>query len=307
MIIDFHTHLYPPAFRKLGMVPPSMFDVEELLRRMDDAQVDLAVVHSPQILIGPGVPSLNALEHIKTYNEFAAELNVRHQGRLLAFGVANPFGGDADLRETEEALTKKGLSGIAINSNVGGEYLDSSKARAFFRLVAQHEVPVFVHPPGLSVGAELMGDYRLMESLGRPFDTALSIARALITGLLHEIPNLTLVAAHMGGALISCVTRIDTGWRLRSDPTFGPWGPEHINRSPLEYFRMLYVDSMGFNPWALRAVIEFFGADHVVVGSDFPPIDFPLTRTLDTVRHLEIPEVDKQSILGKNARRLLKL
>lgn len=307
MIIDFHTHLYPPAFRELGMVPPSMFRVDELLRRMEEAGVDLCVVHSPQILVGPDAPSLNALEHIRTYNDFAAELNRRHAGRLLALGVANPFGGDAHLRETERVLTDLGLRGIAVNSNVDGEYLDSPKARPFFQLVAKHDVPVFVHPPGRTAGAEFMQEYRLVESLGRPFDTALSVARAVVKGLLHEIPGLKLVLAHMGGALIACLTRLDTGWRLRHDPTFGPWGAEFIDRSPLEYFKLLHVDSMGFNPWALRAVVEFFGAERVVLGSDFPPVDFPLSRSVETVRALDIPEADKKLILGENARRLLKL
>lgn len=307
MIIDFHSHLYPKAYRDLGLVPPSMFDEDELLRRMDADGIDRAVVHSPGILVGPGAPSLNELAHIKTYNDYAVDLNQRQGDRLTALAAANPFGGDAHLQETERAVRQGGLPGIAINSSVDGQYLDAPAAREFMALARDLGVFVFVHPPTVTVGAAQMGAYRLVESMGRPFDTALSIGRAVLSGLLEDLPDLQLVCAHIGGALLSVWSRLDVGWQARRDPTFGPWGPERISAPPSAYLKKLYVDTMGFHLPTLRAGVETWGVDRVLFGSDYPPVDLPLRQSVAMVRRLGLSADETALILGGTARKLLRL
>jgi hypothetical protein len=42
------------------------------------------------------------------------------------------------------------------NSSVDGEYLDSSRAEPFFEMVRELEVPLLIHPPRVTIGAEKM-------------------------------------------------------------------------------------------------------------------------------------------------------
>ncbi len=211
------------------------------------------------------------------------------------------------LRETERAIRQLGLKGIAVNSSVGGEYLDSSRAEAFFQLVVDLDVPLFIHPPRVTIGFEKMEIFRLPEMVGRPFDTSLSLARFILLGGFERFPALQLVCAHMGGAISLLPGRLDFGYELRNDQSFGRWEPDVLTGPPSTYIERLYVDTMGFHSPAVMCCVGTVGAEHVVMGSDFPPVDVPLERTVDLVRHLPLTTTDREAILGGNAARLLKL
>jgi predicted TIM-barrel fold metal-dependent hydrolase len=53
--------------------------------------------------------------------------------------------------------------------------------------------------------------------------------------------------------------------------------------------------------------VQTAGVDHVLFGSDFPPVPIPLERSVAAVRNLAVPEEDKEKILGGNAITLLRL
>lgn len=300
-VIDCHCHLGPAEWAS-PTAPASMFDVEGLVAEQDRAGVDVSVFGNNWIRVPEGAP---ALEIVRRYNGFAAEVTARHPGRLLGLASVVPFGGDEFLVETERAVRELGLKGIMINSSVAGEYLDSPRAGPFFELVTRLEVPIFVHPPRVTIGAEKMEIFRLPEMVGRPFDTTLSLARFILTGGFERFPSLKLVGAHMGGAISLLPGRLDFGYELRDDPSFGPWEPDVLSGPPSSYIERLYVDTMGFHPPAVLCCVGTVGASHVVMGSDFPPVHVPVARTVELVRNLPISLADREAILGGNAARLL--
>jgi aminocarboxymuconate-semialdehyde decarboxylase len=302
-VIDCHCHLGPGEWQ-VPSSPATMFDVDALLRRQDQAGVDLSVFGNNWIRTPEWV---SALEVMRRYNEFAAELTARRPDRLLGLASAVPFDGDEMLRETERAIRQLGLKGIMVNSSVAGEYLDSPRAEPFFELVVKLGVPVFIHPPRVTIGFEKMEIFRLPEMVGRPFDTSLSLARFILLGGFERFPTLELVCAHMGGAISLLPGRLDFGHELREDASFGPWEPDVLKAPPSDYIARLYVDSMGFHAPAVLCCVGTVGVDHVVMGSDFPPVDVPLERTVDLVRNLPLSVSDRAAILGGNAARLLKL
>jgi len=128
-------------------------------------------------------------------------------------------------------------------------------------------VPLFVHPPRVPIGHEQqMDQYKLDELVGRPFDTAMALARMILSGLFDRYPRLKVCVAHMGGGLLPVMGRLDFGWRLgsagharaRHDPL--PGAADRISR---EAFRRHH----GF--WAphVRQAVEVFGAERVMFGT----------------------------------------
>ena len=55
------------------------------------------------------------------------------------------------------------------------------------------------------------------------------------------------------------------------------------------------------------ANIQTLGADHVLFGTDSPPLATPLQELIERIRQLPISDEDKQKILGQNAQRLFRL
>ena len=62
-----------------------------------------------------------------------------------------------------------------------------------------------------------------------------------------------------------------------------------------------------FHPPAIRAAIDTFGIDHVLLGSDCPPVSLPWARTIGAVRALGLPADDEAKVVGGNACRLFRL
>ncbi|MGH7769142.1 MAG: amidohydrolase family protein [Candidatus Binatia bacterium] len=303
MIIDCHSHLVPKSWYHTKS-PPAIFNIPGLLEEQDKAGVNLTVFGNNWIRTPQGRDSFDV---VKEFNEFAAETTMKYPGRLLGLASAVPFGDDRMLKETERAVRDYKLKGIMVGSSVEGEYLDSPRAVPFFELVTELDVPVFVHPPRVTIGAEKMEIFRLPEMLGRPFDTTLSLARFILTGGLEKFPRLKLVCAHMGGALPMLPGRLGFGYELRKDASFGPWEPDVLTKPPADYIKQLYLDTVSLHTPAVLCSVETVGVDHVVFGSDFPPVPIALKRSVEIVEELSLPEADKQKILGGNAARLLGL
>ncbi len=303
MVIDCHSHLVPKSWFH-PKSPPAIFNIEGLLEEQDKSGVDLTVFGNNWIRTPSGVDSL---EIVKQFNEFAAEATSKYPGRLLGLASSVPFGDDRMLRETERAVRDYGLKGIMVGSSVNGEYLDSARALPFFELVTELNVPLFIHPPRVTIGAEKMEIFRLPEMLGRPFDTTLSLARFILTGGLEKFPNLKLVCAHVGGALPMLPGRLGFGYELRRDMSFGPWEPDVLTKPPAAYIQQLYLDTVSLHTPAVLCAVQTVGADHVLFGSDFPPVPIALKRSVEVVEALSVSEEDKEKILGGNAARLLGL
>ena len=303
MIIDCHAHLMPQGWFH-PKSPKSIFDLDGLFKEQDEAGVDITVfgnnwIRSPD--------KADPLRVVQEFNDHAAELTAKHPTRLLGLACSVPFDDDQILKETEKAVRQYKLKGIMINSSVDGEYLDSPRATSFFELVSDLDVPLFVHPPKFTIGNEKMEIFRLPEMLGRPFDTTLSLTRFIFTGGFERFPKLKMVCAHVGGALPMLSGRYGFGYELRKDMSFGPWEPDVMTRPPTSYIEQLYVDTVCYHPPAVQCAIDTVGIDHVVFGSDSPPVPLPLIRAVDTVRQLRISDAEKQKIMGGNAASLLGL
>ena len=303
MIIDCHSHLAPKSWFH-PKSPKAIFDINGVIEEQRKAGVDITVFGNNWIRTPEGA---NPFEVVKQFNEFAAEVTAKYPKNFLGLACSMPFGDDRILKETERAVREYGLKGIMVNSSVNGEYLDSPRAAPFFELVTDLNVPLFVHPPRITIGAEKMEIFRLPEMVGRPFDTTLSITRFILMGGLEKFPKLKMVCAHVGGALPLLPGRLGFGYELRHDMSFGPWEPDVLTKPPAAYIEQLYFDTVCLHPPAVLCAVQTVGVDHVLFGSDFPPVPIPLKRSVDTVRTVAISSEDKEKILGGNAAKLLGL
>ena len=75
-------------------------------------------------------------------------------------------------------------------------YPDEDSAKPFWKLVADLDIPVFIHPGDATTPA--MADYRLASSVGRPADNCLSLSRLIVRGIFEQFPTVKIVGSHLG-------------------------------------------------------------------------------------------------------------
>ena len=303
-IVDSHSHLYPSAWAEQGRMPPDMFDVAALLERQEEGGVEVSVISDPHIWYGELDPG--SIERTREYNDFAAELSREHAPRIVALGSVTPWRGEEHVAEAERAIEELGLPGLAMATSDHGGYLDAVP-HGFWEMVAERDVPVFLHPGGTVIGQELMNEYRLAEVCGRPLDTTVTLSRFILMGFMERYPGLRILCPHAGGAIATVADRLDFGHELRDYAPLGPWGEVELSMPPSEFVKRLYLDTVTYGPAPLRLAVERVGADHVVYGSDNPPVPFPLSRSIGVVRALGLSGPDEEKVLGGNARTLLGL
>jgi aminocarboxymuconate-semialdehyde decarboxylase len=80
-----------------------------------------------------------------------------------------------------------------------------------------------------------------------------------------------------------------------------------ISEAPSSFLRRVYVDTANSSLHNHLANIELMGPDHVLFGTDSPPLATPLEDAIGSVRALSLSEPETQGILGANAQRLFGL
>lgn len=209
--------------------------------------------------------------------------------------------GTVDLERPEELveLIRDGrLSGVEVAASIDGDYLGHDRFADFWAAAEETGALVFVHPTTRGFGIEALNDYYLWNTAGNPLETTITAAHIVMAGVLERHPDLHILLAHAGGAILAL------RGRLRHSHSFQPDARSRLTESPVDSIRRFHLDTVTHDETLLRAAIEFVGADRVLLGSDYP-FDMGLERPADPVRALGLDPADEALILGGNALRLL--
>ena len=104
------------------------------------------------------------------------------------------------------------------------------------------------------------------------------------------------------------IGRLNYAYELQDECYFlGPYTPLKIKHEPEYYLKKMYFDTVTYHLPAARMVLETVGADHVLYGSDAPPLTSLKPRAIKLVEDLGLPPQQREAVFAKNAARLLKL
>jgi aminocarboxymuconate-semialdehyde decarboxylase len=285
--------------RHLSEIVPKLSLPEVRLRDMDRMGVDIQAISvmPPQYFYWTE-PSLGA-RLASMQNENLARIVAGHPDRFVGLGTVPLQDVEASLAELDR-IVGYGFTGIEICTSVNGEDLDHPRFAPFFRRVTELDLLIVMHPHGFSDGRRL-ADYYLINTVGMPMDSTVAIARLIFGGVLERDPDLKICVVHGGGYLPSYPARFDHAYRARDDCR------EHISRPPSEYLGRLFFDTMVFDTGDLGRLIERYGAEHVLMGSDYP-YDMGADDPIGFVMSVDgLSDHDRTRILGGNAAALLRL
>ena len=254
----------------------------------------------------------STIDTIKSLHEESFGLRDRYPD--VAF-MANAHALEENTRDVIDPLiSSNDACAISISTSYGSGtdqvFLDSPKAEWLWEYAQDKDVLVHIHPPLVSIGAASMQEYRLIEAVGRPFDTALSAARMIFSGVFDRYPKLKVLFVHMGGALAPVLCRLDWNWELNYNGIANPpvQKMDKNLRKPSEYFKSnIYLDCMGPSASGLRSAIDMCGIDRVLFGTDFGPVPMSPKLHIDLVNDTITNEADRDKIFSINALNLLNL
>jgi predicted TIM-barrel fold metal-dependent hydrolase len=277
VIIDFHTHIFPPEFRdnrddyirrdptfaEMYADPKAKIaTAEDLLASMDEAGVDVSVAlgfawRDHDTIVG--------------HDDYILESAAASDGRIVPFTTINM----ADKRAEAEihrcaAAGGKGLGELRPDNQ--GWDLCGPPGETLARLAADEDLILLFH-------VTEPGDRNYPGRPGLELPAFYSFARA------HH--QLTIIGAHFGGGIHEHIATLDPDSVVP---------PIYVDTAAHPY---LHPGDVG------DAVVQAIPSDAMLFGSDFPLIS--QKRQITEIRRLFTQPDESAAVLGGNARKLLGL
>lgn len=267
MIIDFHTHIFPDSI------------AEKTISKLSDMidqhpYTDGTLKGLKQSMKESGVdysivlPIVTRPAQFESINAYAEKIT--KEPGIISFGGVHPKA--EDVTGEIDRIVELGLKGIKLHPDFQDAYIDEE---SYINLIA------YALEQGLIVSIHAGMDEGLPNPVHCPPDKTLCMIREVQKRVSTE----KLILAHTGG---HCqwdeVEEYLVGQNVYMDISF--------SRSLMKEEQMVRI-------------IQNHGADRILFGSDSPWDG--QKETIDYVRNLPLNEEEKESILGGNAKRLLKL
>ncbi len=319
MMIDIFPHIMPSKYKEAlhNKIPPNSYsrkqtdafptltDLEIRFRIMDKyaGLVQVLNLGSPPIqdVVGPK----DAVELARIANDEMAELVAKYPDKFVAAVACLPMNDiDAALREVDRAITELRFRGVQIYSDVNGKPLDSPEFMPLYEKMTYYNLPILLHPRRANTVPDYPNEseskYGVFLMFGWPYETTVAMTRLVFSGVFERYPNLKIITHHCGAMVPYFAERVIA----RYEP--------HLSKRPQDYYRMFYGDTAvsGSTP-ALMCGYAFFGADHILFGTDMPYDsqlgDRATRQTILSIEQMDIPDFEKKMIFEDNARCLFRL
>jgi len=248
-----------------------------------------------QVPLEKFVSPKDAVELSRIANDELADLVLNYPDRFFGAVACLPMNDmDAALEEADRAITRLRLKGVQIYSRINGEPLDAPKFKPLYEKMAGYDLPIWIHP---TPNEKLDNDFGIFSW---PFETTSAMLRLVRSGVFADYPNIKFIVHHAGAMVPFFAERIRWVMSLVPQP--------HPNIH--EHFHKFYNDTAVYgNTSALMCAYDYFGADHLLFGTDAPlgPRWGMVEDTIASIERMAIPDADKEKILKKNAVDLFKL
>ncbi len=287
--------------RELGrtVYAPKLTEAATRLADMDAMGVDIQAISPSPTQYYYWAERELAEAIVMGVNEHIAEVCASAPDRFVGLGTVALQHPALAADQAEHAVRKLGLKGVEISTLIDGVDAGDPRFDVFWARMEALDAVVFMHPMGTSIGARLNRFY-LSNIVGNPAETTMALSQMIFGGVFDRYPGLKLLAAHGGGYLPAYAARSDHGWDVRPEA-------HGCKEPPSAYLRRLWYDTIVYDPDQLQRLIDFVGADRIVVGTDYPfdMGDYDPHALVDALAG--VSEGERTAILGWNAKALLGL
>lgn len=280
-------------------VRADLVDVGQRLAAMDRAGVSTQILSSWINLTAYALDDTAGARFCRMFNQALAGLVEAHPGRFLALASAPLQTPQRAADELRHAIGRLGMVGVEIATTVKGTELDDRDLDPFWSAAQELGAIVLVHPMDPMAGRGV-ARYFLGNAVGRPAETTIAVGHLILGGVLERFQELRICVVHGGGFLPYQRGRLDRAYLAKPG-----LAAVNLTRAPSVWLRQLYYDTVVHDPGVLAWLVDFAGADHVLLGSDYP-FEMGDPDPVGTVR--SVPGLDDRQrhlILRGNLERLI--
>jgi len=321
-LIDMHAHFYgggletllrartdrpclrdgPDGVQMLAMngafpFEPAHWDPAVVLAQMDATGVERRMLTFPGALCLDALPVAEVGAAIAAFNTHMAGMEASTGGRLMGLNGL-PFA-DPDLAAQEMLRLRRelGLAGAIIPSDYFSTVADAKPLRPVLEAANRTGALLMLHP-GPMAGrapapvADEFPQYRT-SAVALQSQASQVVLTLVLSDLLDVYPRIRFQVINLGGTIPFVVERMQSIAHHRNPEL--PF--------PMERLRRLWFDSASMGPRALELAVAIYGADRIMLGTDWPIFRDPPRETGLHATRLSAEELEQ--VASRTARDLL--
>lgn len=325
MKIDAHSHFFPPTLaeyikkhsdkvnteivlkdgkefvkHKEGAMYPlfeGFYSREKKLEDMERMGIDHSVLS-----VNPGcfyywIDAGTAYETSRICNDWVAEFAAEDPRHFSGMATIPLQDIELSLKELKRAHEELGLNGLEIGPVINGRNIDGKEFFPIYKYCEKNNILISLHPYYIG-DKENYTKYYNTNLVANVLETNMGINSLIFGGAIENYPGLKILCAHGGGFFPYQLGRLMHGYKVRKEPK------ENISKSPEHYLDSIYYDTITFWAPALEFLVNNFGADHVVIGTDYP-YDMGDDKPVEHVNELRIDAYGRKQIYADNMKQLL--
>jgi aminocarboxymuconate-semialdehyde decarboxylase len=310
--IDVHAHYFPLQYldrldlyggshvtgliRKMKLDSADFSGLDAHLSEMDGSNVDMQILSVSGQL--PYFAKENdAVDAARLGNDIYARIVRESPKRFAAFACTPLPHVQAAIAETRRALDELGMVGITAGTFVLGRSIADPAFDEFFAELNRRKAVLFIHPIGGGLGSQLIESTKLVWPVGAPLEDTLCLLQFMQANFPSRFPDIKIILPHLGGFAPFLAARLN-----QLQDHFLP----DSAMAPSVQAKYFWYDTVNGNPSALRCTRETLGADHLLLGTDYPFWrDAAFKLCVDYVGQSGLAPNEVDHILGGNAQNLL--
>ena len=233
----------------------------------------------------------------KLCNDWVADFINKHPKQFGGMATLPMQDIEESLKELERAHNKLGLKAVEIAPVILGKNLDEEEFLPIFEMAEKYNILVYLHPYYVGV-KQPYNKYYHTNTMGNPIETALGISHLIFGGIFEKYPGLKILTSHGGGYFPYQLGRLIHAYNVRPEPKV------NISKPPEQYLKNIYYDTITHWAPAIEFLIKNFGADKVVIGTDYP-YDMGDLNPMDILDKIALTVEEREKIQQGNITELL--
>ena len=260
-------------------VTKQYYDKETMLGSMAERRLDKSVLSiSPMYFFYNADPKLT-LEVCRLCNDWLSEYTAAGEGHFEGMAMVPMQDIALAVTEMDRARKTLGMKAVEIAPVIEGRMLDDEMFYPFYEYCEREGIIIYLHPARTDRKPPY-DKYHAMNMIGYVEETNWALMRMIFGGVFEKFPNLKVLSSHGGGHFPYQFGRYMHGHQVRQE------AKAVISDGPEKYLKNIYFDTITHWTPALQFLVDTYGADHVLMGTDYPydMADFDPVTSVDALR-----------------------